>query len=545
MAWPAPTGIRPSNTVQTKNNPHLAANIVREPGNILRIKARWNIAADAGFTTELKSVGQPDTAYDFGGDHFLALPAGLSLHQGTWYIRALAVREISLATSPWSNTGTFVVSHPMTSKYNNPTGNIAVDYNSGGVRLAWLPIDSEPSATQSAVRVQIQTADGLTSLLDTGKIAHTNPFYDSIGDIDAHLDVPLRWRVVLWDDEDVGGPASVWSLFSGSLGPTLSVSAPSGVVATPGPTVTWTFTAAGGRPQIKFWIQIIDTDTSLLVYSSGQIAGAATSFIIPGPAIPNGSNLRVIVNVQDSGNFVKSASSDFSTAWTPPAQESFAVDITNYETFGYVDITWDNSSPDVDFLAWRIYRKLTSESVWQQIGPDLAVGVNEYLDFSANSNSSVDFAVAQVKLTDAVQVESAFAASKITESLGGDSYWLVDPDPNGLAIALFEVNAEDFSDEFETTEMLLIGAGRRVELGTEWGFRGTLTANLRDIFDGPTARQQRLDLEDGKRNGVAMYLRNPFGDVWKVFLPDISITRMAGLGIREYVTVTIPYTEVI
>jgi hypothetical protein len=39
-------------------------------------------------------------------------------------------------------------------------------------------------------------------------------------------------------------------------------------------------------------------------------------------------------------------------------------------------------------------------------------------------------------------------------------------------------------------------------------------------------------------------MRNPFGDVYRIRVGNLSISRLAGVGVDEFVDVTIPYSEV-
>lgn len=552
MALPKPTHIRPSGGVVSTNTPQLAADVERQPGSFLRVKARWHIASDIAFTTALRTVASPDSSVDFGGIHYLTLPPAQALHQGTWYISAQAVEEITGTTSDSSNIGTFVVSHPMSTKYNNPTAGTISDYHTGGVRLFWLPIDSEPSATQSAYRVEIQTADGVTSLTDTGKTTSTDPFYDSIGEVDGSIDVPLRWRVTLWDDENVEGPASTWDLFSVSLGPTVTVTDPSGTITAPGPVVDWDFEAAGGRPQTSYRVQVTSSDGLTSYFDSGVIATADTSFEIPGPALPNNTDLQTIVTVTDSGGFTTvSDPGAFSTAWAQPDQPTIlAIDDSDFLLNGDIGISWDVSDVDPDFFAWRVYRRIAPDEVWTLLSIDSDFSdssTDNFDDYTAPNNSDVIYAIVQVKLTDGVQIESNYDDDSADINTEGDSYWLSgEHDSLGFAFPLYNVTDDEFTDEFETQELLLIGGGRRVEIGTEWGMRGTLTADLMNNENtGFTARDQRLQLETLKRFGKVMFLKTPFGDLLKVYAGDISMTRVSGVGLHEYVTATIPYVEVI
>jgi hypothetical protein len=63
-------------------------------------------------------------------------------------------------------------------------------------------------------------------------------------------------------------------------------------------------------------------------------------------------------------------------------------------------------------------------------------------------------------------------------------------------------------------------------------------------YTGKTARQKRLDLLDFQSRNAPLYLRNPFGDVWKVNVSAMQVGRLSGVGVREFVDVQIPYSQV-
>lgn len=58
-----------------------------------------------------------------------------------------------------------------------------------------------------------------------------------------------------------------------------------------------------------------------------------------------------------------------------------------------------------------------------------------------------------------------------------------------------------------------------------------------------TARQQRKNIEAMKARQGEVLLRTPFGDVYRVQVGSIGVSRIAGVGSNEFVDVTIPYLE--
>lgn len=79
--------------------------------------------------------------------------------------------------------------------------------------------------------------------------------------------------------------------------------------------------------------------------------------------------------------------------------------------------------------------------------------------------------------------------------------------------------------------------------GAEW-MSSADTLNSASFTSGKiTARAARRRLKKISESSDTFYLRNPYGDVFKVSTGDISVDRIAGTGADEFVEVSIPYLE--
>jgi len=130
-----------------------------------------------------------------------------------------------------------------------------------------------------------------------------------------------------------------------------------------------------------------------------------------------------------------------------------------------------------------------------------------------------------------------------TVALTGGDYWLLHPTNSIYNCRLAIVKSDDFSEQYEEAEMTIIGRGRKKDYGTRWGYKGQLVAEVWDRTD-LTARQQRINFQALKAQKRDVYLRNPFGDLWLVTMGEASISRIAGIGTKEFVVITLPYSEV-
>jgi hypothetical protein len=121
-------------------------------------------------------------------------------------------------------------------------------------------------------------------------------------------------------------------------------------------------------------------------------------------------------------------------------------------------------------------------------------------------------------------------------------YWLINPTDETKNLKLHVIR-DRFQPERERAVIPIIGRGRRVEFGTNYGIVGTMSARIRrDNTLSP--RQQRKRLEELQEEATAYYLRTPFGDVWRVTVADIPVDWMAGAGTEELADIEITYTEV-
>lgn len=222
------------------------------------------------------------------------------------------------------------------------------------------------------------------------------------------------------------------------------------------------------------------------------------------------------------------------------ANPTFTINAASFDSAGYVRITFTNATKGSNWYAWRIYRRLTGTTTWKLLKEYVVDQANyTFDDYSAPANVSVDYSVVRVHLVGAVPTEEAHTPSSVTPV--GENYWLTSP--GGFALKLAIVTADTFTDDVAQEVHQLIGRGRKVDYGTDYGVTGTLSVQFRDN-DTATARVQMATLNFLKKTQEYLWLRNPFGDAWKVSLGQLGMTRIAGVGQREFMDVTVPYLEV-
>lgn len=527
-----------------------------------RVKAQWQIASDSGFTTGLRTVTEPDADVRASGATTEPVPPASALSQGTRYVRVRAVSEYG-SVSGWSASNSFTVSHPPSSINRHPQGGLWLDYGStGDASFDWDFADTSSDDSQTAYQIAIERNSDATSVLDTGKVTETDEF-TTLTIPGTEKDVVLRWRIRLWDVDDVAGAYSGWELFHIANGPSITPTAPAEdeVVTSPTPTFSWVF-AAPERTQAQYRITIADL-TDVVVYDSGWLVGTASTHVPTDPtALLNDTSYVATYYARDNVGLEVSVTRPFSTAWTPPAAAAGAtVDESVFNLRGFVGLSWTNDAQDVDFYSYRIYIR-EGTAPWSLLNETLVSEDFYFLPiYMLKAGIEYHVAVVQVAERFGVVIESDYDALLVDPD-NASHYWLLDSEaqapaiqtstfaltvadaPQTLSVLIYHVTADDFNDEQEMEVIKLIGRGRKADFGTNYGYVGTLTLSLRNQSYA-TAQEQRLAYRALRDTRVALVLRNPFGDLWKVVATDMSVSRMAGVGLHAVATVTLPYAEVV
>lgn len=205
------------------------------------------------------------------------------------------------------------------------------------------------------------------------------------------------------------------------------------------------------------------------------------------------------------------------------------VDISTYNENGYITVEWNALAEAGNYVLLR------SED-----------GGAATVLYTGTAKSFVDWwAPSDTSLTYEVQRTGGASDGPITVPVvSTDNYWLLHPTNPAYHVKLNSVIADSFSDEREETVMNIIGRGRHVDYGTSYGEMGSLSVQIRQIGSSSSPRDQRQALRALKDLNTWVWLRNPFGDMWKVHLGQMQVTRVSGVGHREDVDIAIPYIEV-
>ena len=597
-----PTEVQPAaGSIVITDYPEVVARAGYNPdGTTQTVKTQWQVASNTGFSADLQSVTTIDFS-DSGQRVTMALPAPLS--GGTWYIHA---RHSDQATvlSAWTTTAAFTITHHPFALAVLPGPDEKVRYATGTITFNWQFGDEDPRDLQGKYQVRAYNASDDTLIFDTGQITSVEEEHSQA--ISATYDnAYVYWQVKVWDTQ---GFESNWSsavLFQITRAPTIDITYPTngGAVTTPNPIMHWSFTAAGDAPmtyadveadfatyqdvvddttayadlttqegvasnQVRFRLRcyqfprpVPDTpDDPLtpppakqLIYDSDWVDTASTQHAIPTMLFHLEDNYSVRVDAEDINGFVGRREETFNAQWIGPDPPSnLLVDISKVDDpdVGAVQITWDADIFDPTFRGWTVYRRRLAKNTGRPIGSwrklytsDKTGGRAEYLDYFFASEQRYEYAVNQ-KATRYFGdvVEGTFGIFDVTPI--ATQYWMISRTNPDLNVMIPNVTSDDYSEVYEMDEQVIIGRGRRVEYGTRFGFAGSLSAQLRG-HHGITAAQELDRIRQTKDLREEAYLRVPFGHFWMVALGDVSVTRLAGVGMNELVDITVPYSEVI
>lgn len=498
-------------------------------------------------------------------DHQDGNPA-TALASNVWYYRVKVTDKLG-NVSAWSSTvGPFTVGSIPTTHGWQPTGAVSLGDDGTSPAFAW-EFDNAIGAPQAGFTLVVKRASDDLQIINTAgtEVANPNHYYVSsttFATIEGlgYFDTLMYWYVTVTDTNGTSSLASAHQQFYMRNLPTVVLTSPTISIGSPGQDVAWTFTASDSRTQAAYRIDVYrdpslpTTDIANLVFSTGWLAGSATTYSFPSTFVfVNGWTYTIVVSAQDSTNLVGTDTDTFDATWPVPAAPLFVyADATQHEYSGCLNIIWENTVRDPDFLGYRVYRKGVDDddSLYVMLAELTAEFINAtqtFHDYTVPIATEVTYAVTQIADTTStgVAVDSELT-STVTVSVNTDKYWLstpYDPDLESLAVGIAP-KSDNFAEVYETAEIALLGRGRRKEFGTRYGYEGTLTADVRDEV-GMTAREKRLAFETLKAARRTLIFRNPFGDIFYVAANDITFDRLPGVGKQEFGTLTIPYSEVV
>lgn len=494
----------------------------------------------------------------------IELPQGVMLTPGLWNVHAVIkyTNNTVIATKTQSFTIAFVpAATPLnpfpneSKKFVNTTSNLLISWAFAGEALN--------NDAQTAYQVIVSRVSDNLTIVDTGKVA--SAISQAVVTIpQTYVDIQLTWKVRVWNKWDAPSAYTVGTIFSLWLTFSLDITSPTNnqVMTAGNPVLTVSPTLSGGRTVKAFNASAWKGDTKVWEKTVlGNWASGSSVVISDAVSVFGVDSYTYRVTAQDNlGGYSAPATRNFSVSYALPPTPSNTptLSTTSYGTSGYVRISWNDSTRDTDFYCWAVERKddlidpntdnVVLAGEWEEVGRVFGTASSyTFDDYLAPANYKVTYRIVQVALKYATEVRSVASTASSTVVLTSDAYWLYggpNGDPSGIMIKLYNVTSDQFTDETESAQYVLIGRGRYSERGSQLGVTGNLTCQLRDS-GGTPARLKRLLLDDFKSVFPVARLRNPFGDMYLVALGNVSVERIAGTGRSEFTNVTIPYAEVV
>lgn len=428
-----PTTVTPINvsTINT-SKPTLGATVVASPlstpGYI-----EWQVASDSGFTTNLRTITEPVGDATVSGAHTEPWGAATRIAQGVWYVRA-RTHDATGKIGAWSGANSFTVSHPPAAANFSPTGDVTLIYGATGtVSFTWAFTDPDVAGdSQTAYQVIVERNDTGAVLVDSGKVASATASY-SFNIPAIQKDQPLRWRVRLWDLDDVAGAYSSNQLFRIADAPQVAITYPSsgGLINNARPNFTWTVGLSGGRTVVSARVRVQVVGAALgSTADSGVLTGPVFAWQPAQNILVNGTNYTIQVDVVDSVAIAATATQSFTVQFSQPRPVPFVLDASSYDALGYVGLTWDNSTQDGQFTRYRVYRRIPGTLAWtfvKEVGTvQAAYAVQDQL---AAAGVTYEWTVTQLGIRFGIEIESPRPGENRTPSFGfeaSSSGWTLD-----------------------------------------------------------------------------------------------------------------------
>lgn len=530
------------------------------------------IARDSEFTSSQRQLYNHEftlPASSYGKNTYTFGIRTTRLEPGRWYAR-FVVRDVNdnlVGGSP--AVSSFDVVQTIVATPTSPAHGIQIPYYAAGaesISFAWDFSSNDKTDAQTAYQILVTKVSDGSTVVDTGKVVSTAR--SALLSIPlAAKNVALNWKVRAWNRFDIASPYSSNRSLAVADPPVVTVHAPTEnqVLSVATPSVTVSANSAISNPIKSFVVslwngvrQIWSRTANGTWANENQIVISDNNFIIPQSTTPYTYRVTAI---DSTGMRSAEVVRRFTVTYTIPGDVAVAPTFvtSTVASGGYLQVKWNDSNRDASFVAWAVeerHRELDPNTgaqigvwtPWREAGrittPASSYTFNDY--FIGGPRAS-EYRVRQVAIRYGMEVYSKESTAKVsTVSVTGLDYWLIGGQNGGLsttAIRLHNVVKDDFTDESEEAEFTIMGRGRYVEVGDHLGVKGTLEAQIRDT-GGTTAREKRVQLLSFKRNNQVVMLRNPFGDLFRVQLGNMSITRIAGTGKSEFCDISIPYTEV-
>jgi hypothetical protein len=461
-----------------------------------------------------------------------------ALEWGTRYQWSVVWRDTSNVTQPESAKSVFWTNSAPVAQNISPTNNQAITSINPQITARFSDQDLSNGFTDSPTSISIEVSRSSDSVVmytmtKTAGLSSTDNTLSQgasgvtttagAGGTTLTKNVQYRYRSQYIDNSaasNATGSYSEYVAFKPTDGPTISSLAvdasdlTTGKINNPLPLLSYTYTGAFSKAQKSRRLRIIETSASNAVrYDSGFILTSSASFDAPENVILNNATYKFEVTVTDSDD-VESAtiSATYLALWDAPAIIT-GLYITQGQ--GSLVLHWNQSS-DASFVKYNIYRKTSNTADNFTLVTSIDdIQTIDYVDFSSGIGAKYEYKITQTSQpAGSNAVDSDIDATPaITAASESDNWWIVYEDNESLGVELY-VNSEDRTNPYQEEVFEPFGRGKKVVVRYgQYGVEGNISAY---IPHDETA-QKMLKIKELFALAVPLYLKTPFGDVYKVY----------------------------
>lgn len=382
------------------------------------------------------------------------------------------------------------------------------DADTAGV-FDWNFIDLNAGDSQSAYRLQIDNATTGATAFDSGKVVSTDTFHTLTASTLANEE-DWRWRVMVWDSEDVESPWSDYGFFTTSASGSVNITDPATDndpdIVTANYLVVWEVT---GTTQDDYRVVVTRTDTGATLVNTDWVNSAATQYLVEG--MLSDIEWQVAVTVRDVANVESNTALRLITPnYNAPEVPIVSFDIEDDGGYIQLNITnpepvGDRPNPTTNEIHRRVYSATNPDGLYQVVGEADPNGT--FKDFTAASGVLYEYRVRAIAGEFFTDSTPAVADSEL--ELQG--IWLHDPADDEVTVRQFLYGKDNRSTSLDTKGTVQQFAGRTFPV-TDFGEHEEedISATV-DIPHGPTHRTEEADLRAFMEMKKTLFFRDNRG----------------------------------
>ena len=280
------------------------------------------------------------------------------------------------------------------------------------------------------------------------------------------------------------------------------------------PELSYTFTGAYSKTQKSRRLRIIETSSSNAIrYDSGFVLTSEVTLTVPDSIILNNATYKFEITVTDTDDLASTPIETTLVAlWNAPAQIT-GLDVQQGN--GTLKLTWDQTA-DANFTKYNIYRRLFGSGAQFTLLTSISDStVLNYTDYSSGVGVKYEYKITQTSQPAASNaVDSDIdAATPVTAASESDNWWIVYEGDESLGVELY-VDSENRTNPYQEEIFEPFGRDRKVIVRyAQFGVEGSISTYIPN--DETSVKMPKIKLLFGL--SVPLYLKTPFGDVYKVY----------------------------